>query len=119
MNDDVIASQRTAHKDDPIKFFQQLLTAYWNDHEPEQTEAKWRQHCLEQRWYAEDVLDCFTTILADPPQDLADMMQEYGSIMLPHGDAPYTVLWHYRRRYEDWLTQTHLKFREVFEETAT
>lgn len=109
---------RKEHQENPQDFFVEILQIFWGDRSEEETRMEWLRHCKQVRWYAEDVLQCLETILHNPPGNLAELMQEEGSIMLNSGSAPYTVLSWYRQQYYEFLQRIYSEFRTLFENTA-
>lgn len=115
-NDLYLDTVRKEHRENSQTFFVEILNTLWGDRNEEETLSEWRRLCSKVRWYAEDALECMDRILAEPPYNLAELMQNEGSIMLASGPAPYTVIHLYRQKYYDFLLDTSQKFRKIFEE---
>jgi hypothetical protein len=112
-------AKRQAHRADPQAFFIELLHTLWGDHEEAQTLAEWRRLCTKVRWYAQDAVECLDHMLANPPPNLAELMQEEGSIMLDSGPGQYTVIGLYREKYLDFLRDACDRFKQILAETAS
>jgi hypothetical protein len=116
-SDPYVDAARQAHRADPQAFFVELLQSLWGDREEAQVLAEWRRLCTKVRWYAQDAVECLDHMLANPPPNLVELMQDEGSIMLDAGPARYTVIRLYREKYLDFLRDTCRRFKEVLEET--
>jgi hypothetical protein len=117
-SDDYLDRVRREHREYPQVFFVEILQNLWGDHTEEQTLLEWNRLCGKTRWYAEDALECLDKILASPPPNLAELMQEEGSIMLDNGNGRYTVLSLYRQQYLEWLKNITKKFRVILENSG-
>lgn len=102
----------------PLEFFKEFLREIWMDNSPEEALAQWRVKVEQFPWYATDALTCLDAIIADPPSNLVEIMQQDGWIMLYHESAtevqPYTF-----EEYLEWLRQMRDEFQMVYDAAAT
>lgn len=97
--DDYTEMLRKKHRDYPIEFFGELLEAIWMNRDEEQSIREWKRLCTQVHWYAEDAMQCLDYVLAHPPANLIELMQERGWIMLDHGAGPDTLVKTYHEKY--------------------
>lgn len=113
--DDFVTQLRAQHQADPVTFFQALLREFVMNRTDEQMAQAWTVRCEGARWYAEDALQCFQTILDHPPRDLVDMIQQHGWIILP--DAKNAATQDADDLYQRWLNDTLDRFQTIFQNT--
>lgn len=97
------AELREKHRAAPLTFFERLLREFFMNRDPDQTLRKWQTVIEENRWYTEDVIECMTTVLANPPENLVDIIQENGWVMLPRSDGSSYEAYH--GLYLAWLQE--------------
>ena len=101
---------RAQHRSQPLAFFDRLLQEIWRDRSAEEAAREWARLCRDARWYAEDALWCIAYVLADPPRDLVERMQEHGWIKLDHGPRSDTPM----KQYLDWLAGAAAAFGQLY-----
>ncbi|MDZ8055900.1 MAG: hypothetical protein RMX68_016665 [Aulosira sp. ZfuVER01] len=102
------------HREKPLEFFTKLLTDIRMGRSEEEAIREWKRLCEQVSWYAEDAIRCLETILADPPANLIEIMQENGWILLDHGSQSYTPIKAYRQQYVEWLEKWVNQCRDVY-----
>ena len=104
----------------PLSFFAQFLSDIWKGSTPEEADYSWRVKVEHYPWYADDALYCLNAVLADPPDDLLDIMREHGWLSLEHEmdaqgvERPYSF-----DDVVDWLRDMRDRYRTVYEEFPT
>ncbi len=102
---------------EPLKLFITFLEKFWRDNLEQEAIGLWKNQIHMAPWYAEDVLYALDAVIADPPANLVQLMQEHGWIMLPHDPGASTLVRRYHQQYLAWLQATAENFKRVFEET--
>jgi hypothetical protein len=112
--DEYVEMLRKTHRDNPNDFFEELLEKIWMNRDEDQAFREWKRLCDQVYWYAEDAVGCLEHILANPPANLVELMQERGWILLDHGTARYTLLKPYREKYVAWLVDMTDQFKNIY-----
>ena len=113
---DQTRADSTAREASPASFFREILRHYWMDNTPEEAMRLWRTTLRDMPWYAADVLNCFYSILREPPEELVDLMQQNGWVMLFH-ETETGLVPKSRDEYLEWLRAVHEEWSEVYRET--
>jgi hypothetical protein len=111
-----IMADSAARAESPVSFFREILRHYWMDNTPEEAMRLWRTTLRDAPWYAVDILNCFYTVLHEPPEDLVDLMQQNGWVML-FDETDTGLVSKPRDEYLDWLRAVHEEWSEVYRET--
>ncbi|MCB0006159.1 MAG: hypothetical protein KDE04_06880 [Anaerolineales bacterium] len=102
---------------DPVACFKQFLNDIWKDNQPEEALYLWQLKVAHFPWYASDVLHCLDLVIADPPDNLGDILAEEGWIMLYHEmdengeEQPYN-----QADYLAWLSQLRAQYGALYDE---
>ena len=99
----------------PLEFFQQFLCDIWMDNTEEEAMDQWEVKVKQGPWYAEDALYCMDAVIANPPENLVEILENEGWIILYHNcdqpdERPYTDEEHY-----EWLKQMRDEFRAIYD----
>ncbi len=100
----------------PIEFFKQFLSDIWIDNTQEEAMQQWTVKVQQFPWYADDALYCLEKVIENPPDNLIDLMEEYGWIIMYHepdelgNETPYTY-----EEYLEYLKQMRDKFRKIYD----
>jgi hypothetical protein len=81
-----IRRQSAERRADPRRFVCEYLRLYWAYDGEEAARRDWTKLVEQYPWYADDVLACLDALIADPPEDLIDLLWRCGSIAL--GEQP-------------------------------
>ena len=98
----------------PLEFFKEFLSDIWMDNTEEEAFQQWRVKVEHYPWYADDALYCLDAVIANPPDNLVEIMQQHGWIMLYHESEdsvePYAF-----DEYLEWLKQMRDRFRAIYD----
>ena len=110
---DPLSEQRRSQ---PLEFFHNFLRTFYLDNTPDETLGLWRQQIYSTRFgsYAEDALYVLDTILADPPPDLIERLEE-GGVTLFHRPDDFTLIPYTYEETVAWLREQTEQFREAYE----
>lgn len=95
------------HREQPVEFFAEILKNIWMDQTEEDAWREWTRLCKQARWYAADALVNLAYILANPPGNLPQLVQQYAWVELGPGED-----------YMEWVRQMESKFKQIYVETA-
>jgi hypothetical protein len=102
---------------DTLATFRAFLEEMWMDNTEEEALALWRRRIRRTPAYVDDALAALDRVLADPPPDLREQLEQHGWIALRHrepaGQTPYT-----HDETVDWLRAMTARFRAVAQEQA-
>jgi hypothetical protein len=113
---DNIRAESARRRAAPLDFFAQFLSDIWKGSTPEEAGYLWRVKVEHYPWYADDALYCLNAVLADPPDNLLDIMREHGWLALEHEmdaqgvERPYSF-----GEVVDWLRNMRDEYRAVYE----
>ncbi len=112
---DPMSAQRRSR---PLEFFRQFLGTFFLDNTEEEGLSLWRQQIESTRFnsYAADALYVLDTILANPPQDLIERLEEGGGITLFHRPDEYTLIPYTFEETVAWLRDQTERFRAAYED---
>jgi hypothetical protein len=101
--------------EDCVGRFRGFLQFLWMDNTPDEALQQWRQRIQDFPDEAERDLACLDQIIADPPPDLVQMLNDDGWIILSHEPDPATLVDYTRDEYVGWLRETTARFRSTYE----
>jgi hypothetical protein len=101
--------------DDCVERFRTFLQMVWMDNTADEAMEQWRQRVRNFPAEAGRDLDCLDAIVADPPSDVVQMLNDDGWVILSHEPDPETVVDRSRDEYVDWVRATAARFRDVYE----
>jgi hypothetical protein len=111
-----IREDSVKRRSNPLEYFKKFLGAYWIDQSEEEVFDHWQDEIRDFPWKAEDILYCLDKVVADPPEDLLEIMRERGLLELWHGDIfdpggaiPYTYT-----ETPEWLKGFTEKLRTMY-----
>ena len=118
---DALAARIAARAKEPVDLpdcFIEWLRTYFLEASPEEARQQWSESARLAFWVCLDHLRCVDAVLADPPENLIEMMQENGSVVLYHRDA---VPWHpySKAEYLDWLRNVRKEFGKIVEDATS
>jgi hypothetical protein len=111
-----IKEKSNANRASPLECFCEFLQHIWMDNSEQEALRQWKVKVEHFPWYADDALHCMDVVITNPPENLVELIEEYGWIILTHepdesGDeAPYTY-----EEYLEWLKQMRDKFKAVYD----
>jgi hypothetical protein len=114
---DQMVADSVSRQESPVNFFREILRHYWMDNTPEEAMRLWRTTLRDAPLYAADVLNCFYLILQNPPEDLVELMQQNGWVMLFHEDDNGTLTPQSREEYLAWLRNVHAEWSDAYQKT--
>jgi hypothetical protein len=92
----------------------EYLQLHWAEEGEEAARRDWTEQVEQYPWYADDVLACLDALIADPPEDLIQMLWRCGSIALgeqPDGTYATPSL----EEHVSWLRALRREFGEEYE----
>jgi hypothetical protein len=95
--------------------FRDFLSQIWVDNTEEEAEAIWRRRVELNPWWSEQALQSVDAVLADPPPDLREQLQEHGWISLYHHVDRDTVRPYSQAETVEWLRGVAERFRAIYE----
>jgi hypothetical protein len=98
----LIRRQSAERRANPRGFLCEFLQTYWYEFTEEEQRANWERQVEQYPWYAEDLLACADAVLADPPEDLATLLEDCGGVWLDE-QAP-----------ADWLRERRAELGRVY-----
>lgn len=108
-----ITADSQKRRANPVEFLATFLRDIWTDNTDEEARLVWRSKAKLAPWYAEDALYCLNAVIAHPPANLAEIVQNRGNLYLYHQDGsakPYTDI-----ETLAWLKQTAAEFQAIYE----
>jgi hypothetical protein len=98
----------------PLKTFIDFLERIWMDNTEEEALFQWKQIVEDSSWHADDYLYCIDAVIANPPENLVEIMEDRGWLILSHNydqpdERPYTD-----EEYYEWLKQMRDEFRAIY-----
>lgn len=114
---DQIHAAARERRANPVQFFQQFLRDIWMDNSPDEARAQWQVKVEQYPWYADDALACLDAVIANPPDNLAAILEEDGWISLYH-ETPDEVCAYDPQETLDWLKGMRSEFKAVYEQAA-
>lgn len=100
--------------DDCIDRFRDFLQSVWMDNTSDEALQQWQQRVLEFPTAAASDLECLESILADPPENLVQMLHDDGWVILTHRPDPQTVVGYTHDEYVEWLRDMTARFRDAY-----
>ena len=99
----------------PLETFIDFLRAIWMDNTDEEALFQWKKSVDQSPLYAEDALYCIDAVIANPPENLVEIMENQGWIILSRNydqpdERPYTD-----EEYYEWLKQMRDEFRAIYD----
>jgi len=95
----------------------EFLRLVWMDNTPDEARAQWATRVEQFPDLAQDSLEALDSVIADPPENLVELMQECGWISL-YEETYDTVTPLGKDAYVDWLRSVRDDFGALFEERA-
>jgi hypothetical protein len=98
----------------PLETFTELLRAIWMDNTDEEALFQWKTTVEQSPLYAKDALYCIDAVIANPPENLVEILENEGWLILSYNydqpdERPYTD-----EEYYEWLKQMRDEFRAVY-----
>ena len=98
----------------PLETFIDFLQIIWMDNTPEEALSQWKRTVKNSPSYADDALYCIDVVIAKPPENLVEIMENEGWLILYHNceqpdERPYTD-----EEYYEWLKQMRDEFRAIY-----
>lgn len=118
MSTENLPPHRRARREQPLDFFRQFLRAIWMDNTEEEAEEQWRQKVTFFSDYADDALFCLDWVVANPPDNLPDILVDDGWIALyRESDDPQAEIEDFTfDETVEWLRDMTDHFKEIYEE---
>lgn len=107
---DPISQQRRAA---PLDFFGDFLQGTWMDNTPEEALCLWKLKLYQPTSYAADALYALDYVIAKPPHDLIERLQQNGWIYLSHEDDPDEPLYTFDEHLQ-WLKNMNQQYRQLY-----
>ncbi len=107
-------SDSEKRRENPLVFFIEFLEAIWMDNTEEEAIYQWEVKVKHFPWYASDALYCIEAVIANPPNDLIDILENHGWIGL-YDETPDEIKPYSFDETLNWLKKMHDKFRRVYE----
>lgn len=101
--------------DETRERFRALLTALFVDNTVDEALAEWRYRAEHVAHDVERDLALLDAILADPPADLVELMENDGWIHLLHRPDTHTVIPYSRDEHVAWLRDVTERMRSIYE----
>jgi hypothetical protein len=98
----------------PLKTFVDFLERIWMDNTEEEALFQWQRMVKNFPLYARDYLYCIDAVIANPPENLVEIMEDRGWLILSYNydqpdERPYTD-----EEYYEWLKQMRDEFRAIY-----
>jgi hypothetical protein len=98
----------------PLKTFVDFLERIWMDNTEEEALFQWQRMVKNFPLYASDYLYCIDVVIANPPENLVEIMEDRGWLILSYNydqpdERPYTD-----EEYYEWLKQMRDEFRAIY-----
>ena len=106
-----IAETSAARRADPIGCLAELIEAIWTDNTEEEAHQALEERAMLAPAFANDMLGCLDTVIANPPAHLADVLRERAELHLSHDDDDATL--YSDQETLDWLKQIAAELRQV------
>lgn len=104
----------------PLEGFREFLRAIWMDNTEEEALRQWQVKVDQFPWWADDALFSLDWVIANPPKNLVDLMQEHGWLLLHHEpDSSGDEREYSREEYLGWLKEMTERFRRIYEKAAS
>jgi hypothetical protein len=100
----------------PLNTVRELLRATWRDNTAEEAEALWRRYVEQSQPWAAAALASLDAVLADPPANLGEIMQEEGWIMLSHEPDAETVIPYTHEENLAWLRRMTAEYKQTYQD---
>jgi hypothetical protein len=108
-----IAETSAARRADPIACLAELIEAIWTDNTEEEAHQALEDRAMLAPAFANDMLECLDTVIANPPAHLADVLRERAELHLSHDDDDATL--YSDQETLDWLKQLAAELRQVMD----
>jgi hypothetical protein len=73
----LVRAMTERRKRDPLGFLVEVLKGIWLESDENDVEFLWRHRLRNAPWWAENALLAFEAVLADPPGNLCDLIEEH------------------------------------------
>jgi len=118
---DALAADIAAQAKKPVQLpdcFIEWMRTYLLEATHEEARQQWSESARLAFWVCLDYLRCIDAVLADPPANLIELMQENGSVVLYHRN---TVPWrpYSTDEYLDWLKDIRAEFGKIVEDATS
>jgi hypothetical protein len=113
-NDNLLQKESQKRRANPLEFFKNFLQRIWMDNTEEEALFQWKQLVKGSPSYVEDALYCIDAVIANPPENLVEILENEGWLILYYNDdqpdeRPYTD-----EEYYEWLKQMRDEFRAIY-----
>jgi hypothetical protein len=99
----------------PLEPFRRLLRRLFMDNTVDEAFALWRYNVEHVPHLAQEDLDTLDTILAAPPPDLVEIMEQDGWIHLTHTPDSATLIPYTHDEYVEWLRDITTRMRADYD----
>ena len=103
-----------AHAPCPVDEFCEFLEGIWMDNTKDEALELWERQVKQTPWLAKEALESLDAIIAAPPANLIELMQEYGWIGLYHTPDSASVVRFSFGEQLAWLKKMTERFRAVY-----
>lgn len=108
-----IETQSRERRADPLACLAEFLKTFWTDNTDKEVRLLWQHRIRLAPWYAEDMLYCLDTVIANPPPELGKFVRERGGVYLYHNDGSATLS--NDAETLAWLRQIAQEFRAILQ----
>jgi hypothetical protein len=98
-----------------IEQFQRFLRMTWLDNTEEEALFQWQQRVHDLPKIAQNDLECLEAVLAAPPPNLIEMLNDDGWIILSHEPDEGTEEDYSYDEYLQWLRQMTIRFHAMYD----
>ena len=106
--------EEIAHSPCPVSGFCEFLESIFQDNTEDEALELWERQVKQAPWLAKEALESLEAIIANPPANLIELMQEHGWIGLYHKPSRATIIPFSFAEQLGWLKEMTARFRAVY-----
>lgn len=99
-----------------LELFYDFLKSFWMDNSKEIAILLWKNQLNGEPSLAREYLIALDAIIAHPPPNLIELMQQNGWIILYYEPDPATIIPYTFSEHVEWLTDMTVRWRRIYEE---